>query len=79
MVKSNGSTWSSMENSRCQSVGLVLRAAAYEALPEGTILGAEEMLVPASLAAELGVATLVPSGVWASILDPSMTMKGFDQ
>jgi len=49
----------------CQSVGLAFRAAAYEARPGGA-------LGTAVLAGGVGVATLVPSGVCASTLDPSV-------
>lgn len=45
-----------MENSRCQSLGLVLTAAAYDAL------GAADRGVLAAFAG-FGVATRVPSGV----------------
>lgn len=57
-----------MENSRCQSLGFVLRAAAYEALvpsvPRG--VGTVEFGFVG-----FGVVTRVPSGVWASTLEPS--------
>lgn len=57
-----------MENSNCQSLGLFFRAAAYDGLggeafePEADGPGAE---------LGFGVATRVPSGVCATILDPS--------
>lgn len=65
IVRSRGRTWSSIENSRCQSDGLVLRAAAYEV---NFALGGLDGDVKG---AALGVATRVPSGVWASTLVPS--------
>lgn len=69
MVRSKGRMWSSMENSRCQSVGFALSAAAYDALVDNDARGA--LLERPSFVDELGVATRVPSGVCASILEPS--------
>jgi hypothetical protein len=65
IVRSSGRRWSSIENSRCQSAGLALRAAAYE------VLFALSGLDDDVRGAVLGVATRVPSGVWASTLLPS--------
>ncbi len=68
MVSASDKECPSIENSRCQSIGTVLTAPAYEAvrgvaLPEGPAL--------AAIAAWMGVATRVPSGVFASTRDPS--------
>jgi len=62
-----------MENSRCQSVCLALRADAYEPFPDDQPRGPEpfELLGMAE-----GVPTLVPSGVCASTLEPSRVKKG---
>ena len=34
MVMSSGKTWSSIENSKCQSLGLFFKAAAYDCLAD---------------------------------------------
>lgn len=56
-----------MENSRCQSLGLVFNTEAYDVLGSpGVRVG-----VDAKPLLGFGVATRVPSGVWATTLDPS--------
>lgn len=71
MVISKGRTLSSIENSRCQSVGLLFNAAAYEVL--GTVVDAD------ALASTAGVATRVPSGVWATTFEPSGKARAISQ
>ena len=70
MVVSCEMTCPSKLNSKDQSLVLLLSAAAYDALAdEGPMDEAPE------IEAGFGVATLVPSGVCATTLDPSVRRK----
>lgn len=66
MVMSRGSVFSSIENSKYQSLALFFKAAAYDAFGADAL---DVFRIRPSLG--FGVDMRVPSGVCASTLDPS--------